>query len=70
MPIYEYRCRVCKNIFEELVRSGEQEINCPECKSKDVEKLISTFANLGGEGKSQSGSSCSSCSSGNCSHCH
>jgi putative FmdB family regulatory protein len=68
MPIYEFRCKSCKKIFEELVRSRDQEIVCPECKSREVEKLISTFASVGGE--SSGDSSCSGCTSSNCSHCH
>lgn len=69
MPIYEFRCKKCKLIFEELVLYKKQEIVCPGCKSKDVEKLMSAAVQLGGESKG-GGSSCSSCSSGNCSSCH
>jgi len=69
MPIYEFRCKSCKRIFEELVRSKGQKIVCPDCESQDVEKLISTFSQIGGE-TGGSSSSCSTCSSSNCSHCH
>ncbi len=69
MPIFEYRCKNCKKIFEELVRNKEQVITCPECNKSDVEKLMSASVQIGGESKG-GGSSCSSCSSGNCSHCH
>lgn len=69
MPIYEYRCKSCKKIFEELVRGKEQVVICPDCKSIEVEKLMSVSVQIGGESKG-GGSSCSTCSSGNCSSCH
>ena len=43
MPIYEYQCKKCKNIFEYFhAVSGEHKIACPECKSRKIEKVIST----------------------------
>lgn len=42
MPIFEYRCKKCNEVFEVLVRSS-QKPECPNCKSKRLEKLISTF---------------------------
>jgi putative FmdB family regulatory protein len=43
MPLFEYRCRVCHAEFELLVRSGETPA-CPECRTEDLEKLLSGFA--------------------------
>ncbi|HIF05488.1 MAG TPA: zinc ribbon domain-containing protein [Gemmatimonadetes bacterium] len=40
MPIYEYRCESCGNEFETLVL-GQDEPECPSCKSHDLEKLLS-----------------------------
>ena len=41
MPIYEYRCPDCKQIFEEWQRDYEEhEVMCPVCGSK-AERLIS-----------------------------
>ena len=40
MPIYEYECRACSHEFERLVRTGDTPA-CPECKSEDLERLIS-----------------------------
>ncbi len=42
MPIFEYRCKKCKTVFEVLVRASTKP-ECPNCKSKRLEKLISTF---------------------------
>lgn len=40
MPIYEYKCRACGHQFEELVKLGEIP-PCPECRSRDLARLIS-----------------------------
>lgn len=40
MPVYEYSCRACSKQFELLVRKTTV-IACPECKSEDLEKLLS-----------------------------
>jgi putative FmdB family regulatory protein len=40
MPIYEYTCRACGNQFEALVR-GTTTPACPDCKSEDLERLLS-----------------------------
>ena len=44
MPIYEYACMECESHFEELVRSSEQAVACPECGAAKVLKQLSTFA--------------------------
>ena len=43
MPIFEYRCKKCNEVFEVLVR-GSQKPECPNCKSKRLEKLISGYS--------------------------
>jgi len=70
MPLFEYKCEICKNIFEELIftKNDEKELCCPKCKSKDVHKLISLFGVAGTEKKVSAGS-CSHCSTKNCSTC-
>jgi putative FmdB family regulatory protein len=46
MPIYEYICRNCKNLFEKLVsfKDLQGEFICPRCNSRDVERVMSVFA--------------------------
>ena len=46
MPIYEYTCSKCSEIFARLQWPGhdEEEILCPQCGSDDVKKIISTFS--------------------------
>mgnify|MGYP001157877422 CR=1 FL=1 len=43
MPIYEYRCQECKNLFEAILTSTEAaaEVTCPKCASGAVKKTIS-----------------------------
>ncbi len=43
MPIHEYRCAECEKTFEELIlrRSDEEEVACPACKGRHVNRLIS-----------------------------
>ena len=41
MPIFEYACRSCAARFELLIRGTSAQPVCPECKSADLEKLLS-----------------------------
>jgi putative FmdB family regulatory protein len=61
MPIYEYRCDECDELFEVFVRSSSQKVNptCPKCGSQKVKKAVSLFG-VGGAGSSVR----SSCNSG------
>jgi len=43
MPIFEYKCKECKEDFELLVRSDTR-IACPTCDSDKVVKKLSLFA--------------------------
>ncbi len=72
MPIYEYKCIECNTRYEHLSRSFEDKSvpECPSCKSKNVVKLISSFA-MAGAGEGYSDNSCESgggsCCGGSCS---
>jgi len=43
MPLYEYACRTCGRAFELLVR-GDAKPECPHCKSRALDKLVSVAA--------------------------
>jgi putative FmdB family regulatory protein len=46
MPLYEFICEDCGEIFEVLVLfpNGTQDVTCPSCQSDLVRKLISYFS--------------------------
>lgn len=44
MPLYDFQCRACGHEFEALVRAGQEAPACPSCKTRDIERLLSTFA--------------------------
>ena len=44
VPIYEYACMECESHFDELVRSSDQAVTCPECGAANVLKQLSSFA--------------------------
>jgi putative FmdB family regulatory protein len=67
MPLYEFACATCEEDFEELVLgpSTIEDVTCPTCGGREVEKKISTFASKVAGGSSSfslgasSGASCS-----------
>ncbi len=70
MPIYEFRCLKCQELFEFLaVRSEDtMETRCPHCGAEDFERVMSStnFAvGSGTEGGSASKQT-RTCSGGNC----
>lgn len=74
MPIYEYHCDQCDRNFECLI-IGSDEPECPTCKGKNVDKMMSAcgFVSRGGGGetvsRSAGASSCSGCAASSCSSC-
>jgi len=42
MPIREYQCSVCHNIFEKF--NPPDDVECPNCGSKNVWQKFSTFS--------------------------
>ncbi len=43
MPLYEYVCRKCSRLFEELV-FDKKDPACPSCKADNVERVLSAHA--------------------------
>lgn len=46
MPIYEFKCKTCAGVFEELVpmnTEGER-LTCPSCGAVGARRLVSAFA--------------------------
>ncbi len=71
MPIFEFQCEDCGEVFEELVLgNNEDKVVCKKCKSSKVKKLVSQVAfKSGNKFISSLGSACSSCKGGTCGSC-
>lgn len=47
MPHYAFVCKDCHAEFEKVLHIeelGKQQVECPECKSKNVEQTVATFS--------------------------
>lgn len=70
MPIFEFRCMKCGNVFEKIFLKSEEnvEMTCPECKSQSLERVVSRTTHVMARGAGEkpklttrscaSGSSC------------
>jgi len=70
MPLYEFRCLECQEVFEILViKSDDQkEMKCPKCGAENFERVMSAAAFAMGDSGSSSNVSTQSrsCSGGSC----
>ena len=65
MPIFDYHCTGCGLDFERLVRSADERVECPECRSAKVSKQLSVVAApRGRSGGGNPGGPC--CAGGGC----
>ncbi|MGA2518278.1 MAG: zinc ribbon domain-containing protein [Thermodesulfobacteriota bacterium] len=57
MPIYEYRCRKCGEVFERFMRVNERgdSLTCPYCGEHKPEKILSSFSSSKGSESSSCG---------------
>jgi len=47
MPVYEFECTKCKQIFEVAMTMAEaavESVTCPICNCDDVRKIFSPFS--------------------------
>lgn len=74
MPIHEYVCAACGHAFEELIRSADQQVACPKCGAKKLQRKLSSFAAVvSAAGACRQADECPSrscCSGGACHHQH
>lgn len=71
MPIYEFRCMKCNDIFELLVLGSDEtvEMKCPKCDSEEFERVMSSTnyaMTAGAAGNSGPKAESRQCKSGNC----
>ncbi len=67
MPIFDYECQNCGNIFEELVRSSstpDSDIKCPKCGDNNSRKKLSAPAIGGSTHSTTSSVPAAGCGSG------
>ena len=52
MPIFEFRCLECANLFEKLFLNSDEkmDIACPECQSRSFERVVSRTNYVPGAG--------------------
>ncbi|MBU2549151.1 MAG: zinc ribbon domain-containing protein [Proteobacteria bacterium] len=71
MPIYEFRCLNCDEIFEVIFLSSgeEKEMKCSHCGATDMERVMSVSSHVIGSPSSrpQPNVSTKTCSTGSCS---
>ncbi len=70
MPIYEFKCLKCENVFEMLLIKTDEtlDMKCPKCSCENIEKVLSTThysLGLSGENPGPKAQT-RSCSSGSC----
>ncbi|SHK38445.1 putative regulatory protein, FmdB family [Desulfatibacillum alkenivorans DSM 16219] len=71
MPIYEFKCMECNEVFEVLCVNSDDTVamECKKCQSPNIERIMSStnFAmGSGGGPKSSMSSETRNCSSGSC----
>ncbi len=69
MPIYEFRCTGCGELFELLLRPGEvlEGMNCPHCGAQSAERVLSRVSHAVGSSSGPGAEvTTRSCSSGSC----
>ena len=78
MPLFEYVCKKCCEISEQLVTGARKPV-CPNCGSTHLEKQLSSFSTPVSASRSLSPPPCGSgscpargmgCAGGGCPHAH
>ncbi len=66
MPMYEYVCMKCESHFEELVRTDDATVACPDCGATKVARQLSTFSFAGTAAQPSFGGGGGGCCGGSC----
>lgn len=45
MPIYEYKCKNCENLFDvfQAIGASSENLNCPSCGEPKLDRIFSAF---------------------------
>ena len=67
MPIFEFNCGKCRENFEMLFRSRDEQVVvvCPKCGSRHAKRQMSAFAGKVGN-TAAGGAGCGSCAATHC----
>lgn len=60
MALIDFKCENCGECFFEIVKSDNEKVVCPKCKSTSIVRVYK--GKFYGKGGSCSGGSCSGCS--------
>ncbi len=56
MRLHDFECKDCGHVFEELIMSEDEVVECPQCSSTNTQRRLSGFhAKTGGGGGTPSG---------------
>jgi len=42
MPVFDFKCRNCGRVSEIIIRRANEEVTCPGCGKKEMEKMITS----------------------------
>ncbi len=71
MPIYEYKCARCAQVFEQLIpRDARDQVPpCEACGCVKTKRLMSTFAGHSSSGSIGGSDGCGGCRKSSCAGC-
>ena len=61
MPIFEFKCTKCGNVFDELVKTPEEKAFCPRCRSAAERSYSGKVYSATGKQSGGCGGNCSEC---------
>ena len=61
MPIYEYKCEKCGNVFDELVKDCGEKVICPRCRSVAARNYSGKIYTSTGKSTGGCGGNCAAC---------
>ena len=42
MPIFDFKCHHCGRVSEIIIRRANEEVTCPECGDREMEKMVTS----------------------------